>query len=202
MVGQLVAQPQQQHPQQQLPTASGVPSVPFSPLISLSAAFQQQQQGQLGGMPMPMPLVPPQLQLQSLQPGIAPQLTPSQLPSQPLALTDVKDEAGVNPLFQQQMKQQPQQLETEQQAGGPRRKVKKTKKSQLAEAAAAAQAAAAKAEATLPPAPSEEEKQQLSETLGKLNINLRHLIQSYDSEATESSSGGESCDEFEGRVYF
>ena len=50
----------------------------------------------------------------------------------------------------------------------------------------------------LPPVPTESEKQGLNEALGRLNVNLRHLIQSYDSEATESSSGGESCDEGEG----
>ena len=32
-------------------------------------------------------------------------------------------------------------------------------------------------------------------TIRQLEANLRHLVQGYDSEATESSSGGESCDE-------
>merc|ERR1719266_1925442 len=46
----------------------------------------------------------------------------------------------------------------------------------------------------LPP-PSFEEKQKVDEVLGQLNSNLKHIMDDYDSEATESSSGGESCDE-------
>ena len=78
------------------------------------------------------------------------------------------------------------------------RKLKKSKKLQQAETGGVAKAEAEATAIATPPAPSEEEKQQFSETLGKLNANLHHLIVSYDSEATESSSGGESCDEFEG----
>lgn len=40
----------------------------------------------------------------------------------------------------------------------------------------------------LPP-PSFEEKQKVDEVLGQLNSNLKHIIDDYDSEATESSSG-------------
>merc|ERR1712045_689442 len=43
--------------------------------------------------------------------------------------------------------------------------------------------------------PSFEEKQKVDEVLGQLNSNLKHIMDDYDSEATESSSGGESCDE-------
>jgi len=201
--------PQQPQPRQLLGPAA--PPPPFSPLVSLSAAFQQQQQqqqGQLGGGSMPtlpnMPVVPPQLQLQSLQPGLTPQLPTHPLGQFPLATAEpdvsaapvVKEEP--NPLLQSLQHQPDDQHHFGSQAGQPKRKIKKSKKLLLAEAAAAEAAAAAKAEAAIPPAPSEENKQQFNETLGKLNVNLRHLIQSYDSEATESSSGGESCDEFEG----
>ena len=41
------------------------------------------------------------------------------------------------------------------------------------------------------------EKERAEEALGQLEANVRHLVQGYDSEATESSSGGESCDEFD-----
>ena len=41
------------------------------------------------------------------------------------------------------------------------------------------------------------EKERAEEALGMLEANVRHLVQGYDSEATESSSGGESCDEFD-----
>ena len=43
--------------------------------------------------------------------------------------------------------------------------------------------------------PSAAERERAEESLGQLEANLRHLVQGYDSEATESSSGGESCDE-------
>ena len=46
--------------------------------------------------------------------------------------------------------------------------------------------------------PTEEENENIKDGLNHLESNLRHLIHSYDSEATESSSGGESCDEFDG----
>ena len=42
------------------------------------------------------------------------------------------------------------------------------------------------------------ESENINDGLNHLEANLRHLIHSYDSEATESSSGGESCDEFDG----
>ncbi|TRY75596.1 hypothetical protein TCAL_00524 [Tigriopus californicus] len=42
-----------------------------------------------------------------------------------------------------------------------------------------------------------QDKQKADEILGQMDCHLRHLIQNYDSEATESSSGGESCDEFD-----
>ena len=45
------------------------------------------------------------------------------------------------------------------------------------------------------PAMNRQEKEKADEVLGNMESNLRHLIQGYDSEATESSSGGESCDE-------
>ena len=48
----------------------------------------------------------------------------------------------------------------------------------------------------LPP-PSHEDKLKADEALGQLESNLRNLVDSYDSDATESSSGGESCDEFD-----
>ena len=41
------------------------------------------------------------------------------------------------------------------------------------------------------------EKERAEEALGQLEANVRHLVQGYDSEATESSSGGESCDEYD-----
>lgn len=47
------------------------------------------------------------------------------------------------------------------------------------------------------PAPSIEDKSRCDEVLGQLESNLRHLVETHDSEATESSSGGESCDEFD-----
>ena len=46
--------------------------------------------------------------------------------------------------------------------------------------------------------PKEEDTKSMKDGLNHLEANLRHLIHSYDSEATESSSGGESCDEFDG----
>lgn len=42
-----------------------------------------------------------------------------------------------------------------------------------------------------------QDKQKADEILGQMDCHLRHVIQNYDSEATESSSGGESCDEFD-----
>jgi hypothetical protein len=48
-----------------------------------------------------------------------------------------------------------------------------------------------------PDLPTEEESEVMKDGLKHLEANLRHLIHSYDSEATESSSGGESCDEFD-----
>ena len=39
------------------------------------------------------------------------------------------------------------------------------------------------------PPPTIEEKRKTDEVLGQLDAGLRHLIQSYDSDATESSSG-------------
>jgi len=45
--------------------------------------------------------------------------------------------------------------------------------------------------------PSLEEKQKVDEILGQLSSNLKHMVDTYDSEATDSSSGGESCDEAE-----
>ncbi len=47
------------------------------------------------------------------------------------------------------------------------------------------------------PPMSKADREKADETLGQLESNLRHLAQGYDSEATESSSGGESCDEFD-----
>ena len=47
------------------------------------------------------------------------------------------------------------------------------------------------------PPPSLEEKQKVDEILGQLSSNLKHLVDTYDSEATDSSSGGESCDEMD-----
>ena len=49
--------------------------------------------------------------------------------------------------------------------------------------------------------PSAEEKQKAEETLGQLTSNLKHMVNAYDSEATESSSGGESCDEMDNFSY-
>ena len=46
----------------------------------------------------------------------------------------------------------------------------------------------------LPP-PNFDEKLKTDEVLGQLNSNLKHIMDDYDSDATESSSGGESCDE-------
>ena len=46
--------------------------------------------------------------------------------------------------------------------------------------------------------PTVEDKDKMNDGVCHLEANLRHLIYSYDSEATESSSGGESCDEFDG----
>ena len=46
--------------------------------------------------------------------------------------------------------------------------------------------------------PTAEEKERMKDSLNHLEANLCHMIYSYDSEATESSSGGESCDEFDG----
>ena len=46
--------------------------------------------------------------------------------------------------------------------------------------------------------PTEEDNQKMKDGLNHIEANLKHLIYSYDSEATESSSGGESCDEFDG----
>ena len=45
--------------------------------------------------------------------------------------------------------------------------------------------------------PTQEEREKADEMLGQMESNLKHLVQSYDSDATESSSGGESCDESE-----
>ena len=45
--------------------------------------------------------------------------------------------------------------------------------------------------------PGPEEKQKAEETLGQLSSNMRHMVNAYDSEATDSSSGGESCDEMD-----
>ena len=42
-----------------------------------------------------------------------------------------------------------------------------------------------------------EENEEIKDGLNHLQANLKHLVYSYDSEATESSSGGESCDEFD-----
>lgn len=47
------------------------------------------------------------------------------------------------------------------------------------------------------PAPSHEEKAKADEVLGQLSSNLKLMIDTYDSEATDSSSGGESCDEMD-----
>ena len=44
---------------------------------------------------------------------------------------------------------------------------------------------------------SAEENEEIGDGLNHLQANLKHLVYSYDSEATESSSGGESCDEFD-----
>ena len=44
---------------------------------------------------------------------------------------------------------------------------------------------------------SAEENEEIRDGLNHLQANLKHLVYSYDSEATESSSGGESCDEFD-----
>ena len=45
--------------------------------------------------------------------------------------------------------------------------------------------------------PGPEEKQKAEEILGQLSSNMRHMVNAYDSEATDSSSGGESCDEMD-----
>ena len=42
-----------------------------------------------------------------------------------------------------------------------------------------------------------DDKERADEMLGQMESNLKHMVQSYDSDATESSSGGESCDEAE-----
>ncbi len=47
------------------------------------------------------------------------------------------------------------------------------------------------------PPPNLESKQRVDEVLGQLSSNLGHMVDMYDSEATESSSGGESCDEMD-----
>jgi hypothetical protein len=39
------------------------------------------------------------------------------------------------------------------------------------------------------PPPTVDEKRRADEVLGQLDVGLRHLIQNYDSDATESSSG-------------
>ncbi|XP_054161579.1 KAT8 regulatory NSL complex subunit 1-like [Oppia nitens] len=44
---------------------------------------------------------------------------------------------------------------------------------------------------------SAEDKEQILNTIDSFSANLRHFETGYDSDATESSSGGESCDEFE-----
>jgi hypothetical protein len=50
-----------------------------------------------------------------------------------------------------------------------------------------------------PTAPAAEslDREKADEAIGQLESNMRQLVQGYDSEATESSSGGESCDEFD-----
>ncbi len=45
--------------------------------------------------------------------------------------------------------------------------------------------------------PSTEERHRAQDALGQLRSNMKHLVQSCDSDATESSSGGESCDELD-----
>ena len=45
--------------------------------------------------------------------------------------------------------------------------------------------------------PSLDEKSKVDEVLGQLSSNLKHMIDTYDSDATDSSSGGESCDEMD-----
>ena len=45
--------------------------------------------------------------------------------------------------------------------------------------------------------PGPEDKQKAEEVLGQLSSNMRHMVNAYDSEATDSSSGGESCDEMD-----
>ena len=45
--------------------------------------------------------------------------------------------------------------------------------------------------------PAADERERADEVLGQMESNLKHMVQSYDSDATESSSGGESCDEGE-----
>lgn len=47
----------------------------------------------------------------------------------------------------------------------------------------------------------QENKDKLLSTIDSLRYNLRHLESKYDSDATESSSGGESCDEYEESNY-
>lgn len=44
---------------------------------------------------------------------------------------------------------------------------------------------------------SQESKEKILSTIDTLRFNLRHLESKYDSDATDSSSGGESCDEFD-----
>lgn len=46
-----------------------------------------------------------------------------------------------------------------------------------------------------------ENKEKIISTIDTLEYNLRHLESKYDSDATDSSSGGESCDEFEENDY-
>lgn len=48
---------------------------------------------------------------------------------------------------------------------------------------------------------SSENRDKILSTIDTLEYNLRHLESKYDSDATDSSSGGESCDEFEENDY-